>query len=310
MSRIAHQPLPLSGRLRALVVGSIEDWISDRASSKGAALAYYTLFSLAPLMIIVLAIAGAVFGQDAARGAMFDELDMLVGPAGAEAIQLLLANARNTSAGAMATLVASVLLLIGATTVFSELKDSLDEIWEVPPSNQSGIVAFFRTRLLSFGMILVLAFLLLVSLSVNAALSVLESYWIGPWQDTSTLLRIISSALSFLVIAALFAAIYKLLPQTRLPWRDVWIGALGTAGLFMLGKNLIGAYIGNSNVGTSHGAAGSVIALLVWIYYSAQIFFLGAEFTHQYAIWFGSLREASPAASRSREAGGTDAVAG
>ena len=283
------KPRTFSQRLRKLLVGAVEEWINDRASSKGAALAFYTLFSLAPILIMVLAIAGAIFGEDAARGAIFRELNGLVGPTGAEAIQLLLANARNPKAGALATLAAIGLLVVGATTVFGELKDSLDEIWEVPPAHQPGILLFVRSRLLSFSLILVLAFLLLVSLSVNAALAVLEKYLGGFWGDATYVLLCLSSAISFTVIAALFAAIYKLLPQVRLPWRDVWVGAFVTAGLFLLGKNLIGAYLGNSEFVTSFGAASSIIALLMWVYYSAQIFFLGAELTRQYALWFGSM---------------------
>ena len=289
-----ERPLTFLQRLRGLLVGAVEEWINDRASSKGAALAFYTLFSLAPVLIMVLAIAGAIFGEDAARGAIFHELNGLVGPAGAEAIQLLLANARNPKAGAFATLLALGLLVIAATTVFGELKDSLDEIWDVPPARQSGIILFIRSRLLSFSLILVLAFLLLVSLSINAALAVLEKYLGGFWGDTTYVLLPISSAISFAVIATLFASIYKLLPQVRLPWRDVWVGAIVTAGLFLIGKKLIGAYLGNSEVVTSFGAASSIIALLLWVYYSAQIFFLGAELTHQYALWFGSLRTPRP----------------
>lgn len=278
-------------RLRAMLLGAVEGWINDRASSKGAALAFYTLFSLAPVLIMVLAVAGAVFGDDAARGAIFHELDGLIGPAGAEAIQLLLANARNPEAGALATLTAFGLLAVGATTVFGELKDSLDEIWKVPPSEQSGVMYFIRTRLLSFSLILVLAFLLLVSLSVNAALAVLEKYLGGVWSDASAVLRPVSSAVSFFVIASLFAAIYKLLPKIRLSWRDVLFGAFVTAALFIMGKSLIGAYLGHSDFVTSFGAASSIIAVLLWVYYSAQIFFLGSELTRQYALWFGSLRE-------------------
>lgn len=288
-------------RLRALVFGTVEAWIVDRAASKGAALAYYTLFSLAPLLVIVIAIAGAIFGEDAARGAIFNELNGLVGPTGAKAIQLLLANARNTETGLMASAIAVGVLLIGATTVFGELKDSLDEIWHVPPSQQSGIMIFIRTRLLSFGLIMVLVFLLLVSLTVSAALALLEKYLGGYWSNAAAVLQPVSSLVSFLIIASLFAAIYKMLPQIRLPWSDVLIGAIGTAGLFLLGKTLIGAYLGNSAVANSQGAVGSIIALLLWVYYSALIFFLGAEFTRHYAMWFGSLRH-SPEHDRGRAA--------
>jgi membrane protein len=291
MTESTEKPQTILRRFRALLVGAIEEWIDDRASSKGAALAFYTLFSLAPVLIMVLAIAGAIFGEEAARGAIFRELNGLIGPAGAEAIQLLLANARNPKAGTLATLSALALLAVGATTVFGELKDSLDEIWDVPPARQPGIIVFIRTRLLSFSLILVLAFLLLVSLTINAALAVLEKYLGGFWSDASYILLPVTSVISFTVIASLFAAIYKLLPQVKLPWRDVWVGAIVTALLFVVGKKLIGAYLGNSEFVTSFGAASSVIALLLWVYYSAQIFFLGAEMTRQYALLFGSMRK-------------------
>lgn len=301
MATSPDKPRTILQRLRKLLVAAVEEWINDRASSKGAALAFYTLFSLAPVIVMVLAIAGSIFGQDAARGAIFQELDGLVGPAGAEAIQLLLANARNPKAGAIATLTAIGLLIVGATTVFGELKDSLDEIWEVPPTRQPGIILFIRSRLLSFSLILVLAFLLLVSLAINAALGVLEKYLGGFLGDATYVLLTLSSAISFGVIATLFAAIYKLLPQVRLPWRDVWVGAIVTAILFLAGKKLIGAYLGNSEFVTSFGAASSIIALLMWVYYSAQIFFLGAEVTRQYALLFGSLYSPAVNAARNNE---------
>ncbi len=295
MTESTEKPQTILRRFRRLLVGSIEEWINDRASSKGAALSFYTLFSLAPVLIMVLAIAGAIFGEEAARGAIFQELNGLIGPAGAEAIQLLLANARNPEAGTLATLSAIALLAVGATTVFGELKDSLDEIWDVPPARQSGVIVFIRTRLLSFSLILVLAFLLLVSLTINAALAVLEKYLGGFWSDATYVLLPVTSIISFTVIASLFAAIYKLLPQIKLPWRDVWVGAIVTALLFIVGKKLIGLYLGNSEFVTSFGAASSIIALLLWVYYSAQIFFLGAEITRQYALLFGSLRKQRPA---------------
>lgn len=277
-------------RLRRMLLSAVGQWIEDRAMSKAAALAFYTLFSLAPVVLMVLAIAGAVFGEEAAQGAIFEELRELLGPSGAEAAQLVLSNARNPEAGLVATGLAIGLLLIGATTVFGELKDSLDQIWKVPPTDQSGLMIFIRTRLLSFSMILVLAFLLLVSLAVNAALAAAERVLSGYWGDAAALLVPVSSTISFAVIVTLFAAIFKLLPRLYLPWRDVWVGALTTALLFQLGKGLIGAYLGNNQFVTSFGAASSVIALMMWVYYSALIFFFGAELTRQYSLWFGSRR--------------------
>lgn len=282
-------------QLQKVAFGSVEEWFHQRAGSKGAALAFYTLFSMAPLLILVISITGAVFGEKAAQGEIFNQLNGLVGPKGADAIQMLLASAHNSGSGMVATIVATVLMLIGATTVFSELKDSLDELWYVPSARQTGLIAFIRTRLVSFGLILVLAFLLLVSLVVSAILQLLENYWSGIWSNIAYVVSPVSQIFSFLVITCLFASIFKLLPNIKISWRDVWIGALGTAALFVLGKYLIGVYLGNSNVASSYGAAGSVIALLLWVYYSAQIFFFGAEFTRQYALWYGSLRGSNEA---------------
>jgi membrane protein len=279
-------------RVKRVAVRSIDDWVDQRAASKGAALAFYTLFSMAPLLVLVIAIAGAVFGVDAAQGEIYRQLKGLIGSSGAEAIQSLVAHARNPASGGIATIIAILFLFVGATTVFSELKDSLDEIWQVPKPRQSGIVNLVRTRLLSFGLVLVLAFLLLISLVISAALAVLERFIGGFWAQAAFVFTPVASLMSFCIIACLFAVIYKMLPSIRLSWRDVWVGALGTAGLFTLGKYLIGAYLGNSAVANSYGAAGSVVAVLLWVYYSAQIFFLGAEFTRQYALWFGSLRSA------------------
>lgn len=276
--------------MRSVIRCSVSEWFAHRASSKGAALAFYTLFSMAPILILVIAIAGFFYGGAAARGELLAQLGGLVGPQGAEAVQLVLAGARNHEQGRWATLTAGVLLLFGATSVFAELKASLDEIWQVPPLKQDSFWDLLRTRLLSFGLVLVLAFLLMVSLVVNAALAVLEHYWGGIWKDAAYLLAPLAGAAGFVVITTLFAVIYKMLPRVHLSWRDVLIGALGTAALFSLGKYAIGVYIGNSGVAGSFGAAGSVIALLLWVYYSAQIFFLGAEFARQYALQMGSLR--------------------
>ncbi len=279
-----------SRSLRSVAVCTVTEWFEHRASSKGAALAFYTLFSLAPILVLVLAIAGFFYGQQAARGELFLQLRGLLGTQGAEAIQLVLAGAHNKEQGRLATMVAGVLLIFGATSVFAELKSSLDEIWQVPPLTQGNAWDVVRTRLLSFGMVLVLAFLLMVSLVVSAALALLEKYLNIIWQDAAVVLAALNGAIGFVVIAAMFGVIFKLLPRVRLSWHDVTIGALGTAALFTLGKYAIGAYIGNSGVAGSFGAAGSLIALLLWVYYSAQIFFLGAEFARQYALQLGSLR--------------------
>ena len=283
--------VPYSKQLARVMKCALNEWISHRASSKGAALAFYTAFSIAPILVLVIAVAGFFWGAEAAQGQLLTELKGLLGAQGAEAVQLILAGAQNKESGVMATIIATLLLVVGATTVFAELKDSLDEIWELPPDTGKTWWVILRTRLLSFSLILVLAFLLMVSLVVSAGLAVLENYVGGLWKSATMLLAWLAWVISFAVIAVLFGVIYKLLPRIKLSWRDVTIGALGTAAMFILGKFLIGLYIGNSGVASSFGAAGSMIALLLWVYYSAQIFFLGAEFARQYALQLGSLRD-------------------
>ena len=274
--------------MRAVLLASVNDWIDHRAGSKGAALAFYALFAMTPILILAIAGAGYFFGAEAAQGEMIAQLEGLVGRNGAQAIQALLTSAQDSGSGVVASAVAAILLLVGATSVFVELKGSLDELWGVEPPKGLAILVFLRTQLNSFGMVLVLAFLLLVSLVLSAALAVLERYAQGVW-SAYDLLAVLSPVLSFGVMTCLFALIFKVLPDAPLSWSDVWIGAAFTAGLFSLGKYAIGLYLGHSAVASSFGAAGSLIALLLWVYYSAQIFFLGAEFTRQYALEFGSL---------------------
>lgn len=283
-------------RLKIVLIESLKSWVNHRGDSKGAALAFYTLFSMTPILMLAIVVAGYVFGAEAAQGEIVAQVQGLVGPNGAQAIQALLAAARDPASGLVATLVASVLLLLGTTSVFAELKDSLDELWGISKPRQSAFSTILRTRLLSFGMVLVLAFLLLVSLVVSAALAMFEHHAGGVMASSAAVLATISSFISFGVIACMFAVIYKTLPDAPLSWRDVWIGAAFTAGLFSLGKYAIGLYLGSSGVASSFGVAGSLIALLLWVYYSAQIFFLGAEFTRHYALWFGSLQHERPLA--------------
>ncbi|MGE5097291.1 MAG: YihY/virulence factor BrkB family protein [Betaproteobacteria bacterium] len=276
--------------MREVLARSASAWIDHRAASKGAALAFYTLFSMAPILILAIAAAGYFFGTEAAQGEIIAQLEGLVGQSGAQAIQALLADARDPVSGLAATLVAGALLLAGATSVFVELKASLDELWGIEPPKGRAIVGFLRSRLYSFGLVLVLAFLLLVSLVLSAALAMLERFAGGAWSSAYNVFALASSAMSFAAITSLFAVIYKVLTDAPLSWRDVWIGAAFTAGLFAIGKYAIGLYLGHSSVASSFGAAGSLIALLLWVYYSAQIFFFGAELTRQYALVFGSLR--------------------
>ena len=270
---------------------AVEAWSEDYAPSMGAALAYYTLFSIAPLLLIVIGVAGLAFGDEAARGEIFGQLTGLMGPEGAEAVERLLAHADKPEGGAIATATGFAMLLIGATTVFGELQNALDRIWRAPARrNASGWWSLVRSRLLSFGMILGIAFLLMVSLVLSAALAALGKFWGDSFGAWKTLAPVLDLAVSFGIVTVLFSLIYKLIPRVRVRWHDVWIGAAVTAALFAVGKFLIGLYLGRSSVASAFGAAGSVVVMMVWVYYSAQIFLLGAEFTWVYAHTYGSRR--------------------
>jgi membrane protein len=274
-----------------LLFPSLTAWLAHRAPSKGAAVAFYTLFSMTPILVLAIAVAGNFFGAEAAQGEIIAQMQGLVGPNGAQAINALLAAARNPESGVTASIIATFLLLLGTTSVFVEIKDSLDEMWGTDKPQTSSLSVVLKTRILCFGLVLILAFLLLVSLVISAALTLLQQYiFSGLWSLVALLLSPLVSLISFGVTASLFAVIYKMLPEAPLAWQDTWFGALFTALLFTLGKYGIGVYLGNSGVTSSFGAAGSVIALLLWVYYSAQIFFFGAEFTRQFALQFGSLR--------------------
>jgi membrane protein len=245
---------------------------------------------MTPIVVLAIAAAGYFLGAEAAQGRILGEIEGLVGTAGAQVILGLLAGVRDPAAGMFATMAAAVLLLVGATGVFVELKGSLDEIWGIPPVRGRAIVSFLRAHLHSFGLVLTLAFLLLVSLVLNAALALLGRFVGATWSGAYELFALALPVFAFGVIASLFAVIYKALPQAPLSWGDVWIGSVFTAALFTVGKSVIAIYLGASGVASAFGAAGSLIALLLWVYYSAQIFFVGAEFTRQYALRFGSLR--------------------
>lgn len=269
----------------ALARQAVNAWTDDYVPSMGAALSYYTLFSIAPLLLIVIAIAGMAFGDQAARGEIFAQLDGLIGPEGAAAIETLLQHAdQNDGQGLIAAVTGVLVLLLGATTVFGELQNALDRIWRAPQAKQSGWWRLLRSRVLSFGMILGIAFLLMVSLVMSAVVSALGKLW-GSAFDV---------VLSFGMSTLLFAMIYKFIPRVRIGWRDVWVGAAVTALLFAVGKFLIGLYIGRSGVASVFGAAGSLVVLMVWVYYSAQIFLLGAEFTRVYAYAHGSRSSQAP----------------
>lgn len=283
--------------LWVLVKAAASSWVDDYAQSMGAALAYYTMFSIAPLLLIVISVAGLIFGADSAREEILAQLHDLMGPDGASMVQGLLHSVSKPAESITAMLVGTVLLLIGATTVFGELQDALDRIWRAPKRVHGGIWHLLRSRLLSFGMILGIGFLLTVSLVVSAMLAALGKFWGPLFAEWQMLANIINFLVSFVLMTTVFAMIYKIMPRARVDWADVWIGAAVTAMLFTLGKFLIGLYIGKSGVTSVFGAAGSLVVVLVWVYYSAQIFLLGAEFTWAYALTFGSRKaQALPAA--------------
>lgn len=272
-----------------LIRNSITTWVDDYAPSMGAALAYYTLFSIAPLLIIAIAVAGLVFGEEAARGQIVGQIRGLIGQEGAMAVQGLPRSARAPAQGIVAIVVSVVTLVIGATTVFAELQSDLDRIWRVSaPAEENGIWTLLRTRLLSFGLVLGVGFLLLVSLVVNAAVAAFGKWWDGYFAGWEAVLHALDFIISFAITTLLFAMIYKLMPRARIAWRDVWVGAAVTAFLFEIGKFLIGLYLGKTSVASGFGAAGSLVVLLVWVYFAAQIFLLGAEFTWVYSNDYGS----------------------
>lgn len=264
-------------------------WLDDYVPSMGAALAFYTMFSLAPLLLIVVSVAGLVFGEVAARGEIQAQLQDLMGEGGAGAVQELLASVREPSEGLTATAVGLLLLLIGATTVFAELQDALDRIWRVPGRlRKTGWLTLVRARLLAFGMILAIGFLLIVSLVTSAVLAALGRHLdpvFGGWQ---VVVQTGNAIGGFLLVAFMFGLIYKVMPRQRVLASDVWLGALLAALLFTGGKFLIGAYIGRSGITSGFGAAGSLVVVLLWVYFSAQILLIGAEFTCVYARTFGS----------------------
>ena len=258
-------------------------WNEDHAPALGAALSYYSVFSLAPLLMIVVAIAGLVFGQEAAQGQIVRQIQGLVGEESAKAIQSMIEEARKPGGGIVATLIGTVMLLFGATGVFAQIQESLNIIWKVQATPGEDIWKTLKDRFISLLAVLGTGFLLLISLvisaGVSAAGSVLEHVLPGP----EFLLQIINFTASFAVVTLLFAMIYKLLPDKPISWADVWVGAGMTSLLFEIGKVFIGLYLGKSEVGVAYGAAGSLVVILIWVYYASQVFLFGAEFTAVYA---------------------------
>jgi len=271
-----------------VVHDTFREWSEDNAPMYGAALAFYSIFSLAPLLVIAIGVAGLAFGREAVQAEVLAQFADLLGREGARQVEIVLRNAAESPSGIPATILGVIALFVGATAVFNQLKVALNTIWNVPPSRAGVVRTFFVDRLLSFAMVQCIGFLLLISLLVNAALAALSKSFERFVPEMAELLLAAGFVFSLLVVTVLFAAIFKILPDARIAWMDVWVGALATALLFTLGKFLIGLYLGRSSVASVYGAAGSLVVLLLWVYYSAQVFLLGAEFTQVYARRWGS----------------------
>jgi len=274
----------------SLLKEAYNEWSEDNALRLGAALAYYTVFSIAPLLILGIAVVGLVFGREAAQGRVMAEMQGLMGAQVASGVQDMVANSQSVSTGIVASVIGLITLLVGASGVFTELQDSMNTIWNVRAERAAGWWALVRARLLSFSMVVGVGFLLLVSLIVSTAMVAMMGYASAflPRALTGWVLPAIQFAVSLAVITVLFALVYKILPDTEVPWRDVWVGALFTAVLFTIGKFLIGLYLSYSAMGSTYGAAGSLILLLAWVYYASQILFFGAELTQVYSRRYGS----------------------
>jgi membrane protein len=286
----AMPAFPVPSSLRGvwhLLRDTVEGFIDDDALSRGASIAYYTLFSLAPILLIVVALAGLAFGRDAARGALVDQLSGLMGGKSAEALQAMIESASDPKTGMTASLIGILAALITLTGAFGEVQSALNAIWKAK-SRRSTLSRLMRARLASLGLVVTSGFLLTVSLVVSAALAALSNYLKAVFPAGEFALQVADIVISGTLLTGMFAAIYKVLPDTPIAWRDVAIGALVTTGLFEGGKYVIALYIGKSNVASSYGAAGALIILLLWIFYSAQIFLLGAEFTRAFARRYGT----------------------
>jgi membrane protein len=266
-----------------LMKDAASDWSRDRAPRLGAALAYYTVFSLVPFLVVVIAVIGLVFGEVAAQSAILSQIAELVGEQTAAAIKDMIQRANQPSTGLFATAVAVATLLIGASGVFGQLQDALNTVWGVEPKEGRGVWGFIKDRFLSFVAVLGTGFLLLVSLILSSALAAFGKWFGGLLPLPEAVLQLMNFAFSFLVVTGLFALIFKVLPDAKVAWRDVWIGAALTSALFTIGKFALGVYLGKSNVASAYGATGSLVLVLLWVYYSAQILLYGAEFTQVYA---------------------------
>ena len=273
----------------SLLKETVDEWQRDKVDRMAAALAYYTLFSIAPLLVIAVAVAGAVFGQEAASGEVVAQIQGLLGKAGAEVVQTALANTQNPQSGngIVPFIISTLALIFGASGVFIQLQDSLNAVWNVEPSSQAGVKAVVRKRIFSFAMVITIGFILMVSLIVSASLAALSTFTNQLFPALESLWRLVNIGISLGVFTLLFALIYKYLPDIHIAWKDVLVGAFFTSILFSIGKELLGFYLGNGSFGSAYGAAGSVVTVLAWIYYAVQIMLFGAEFTQVYIRKYG-----------------------
>ncbi len=286
----ATRPRPVTpAALWSITKGALSGWWNDNVPRLGASLSFYTLFAMAPVLVIAIAIAGFAFGAEAVRGEIVGQVRGLMGEEGARAVQAMLEGAAKTPDSRLATAAGLFTFFIGATGAFLELQTALNGIWRVKPKEDAKWwKELVIQRLISFGLVIAVGFLLLVSLVVSAGLSALNRYMGATFPAQAEVWAALNLLVSFGVVTLLFALVYRVLPDVRLAWRDVWLGAVVTAGLFTIGKSLIGLYLGTSGVASTYGAAGSVVVLLIWVYYSAQIVLLGAEFTRAWVAWDGA----------------------
>ena len=273
--------------LWGLIKSTFTEWSEDKASRLAAALAYYTAFSIAPILVIALAIVGFFWSRAEAQNMIINQIGQLAGPSGQEMILNMLTATQDIGANLWAAVIGVVALIFAATGVFGQLQEALNTIWEVQPKKSRGIWGVIKDRFLSFTMVIGVGFLLLVSLVISALLSVVSNLTLNLFPGFEFVMRIVNLIVSLLVITVMFSLVFKFIPDAKIRWRDVWLGAAVTAVLFNLGLFLIGIYLGNSNIGDTFGAAGAFVILLVWVYYSAQILFFGAEFTQVYANTYG-----------------------
>jgi membrane protein len=265
-------------------VQSAKDFSSDNAMKFSASLSYYTTFSIAPMLIIIIGLAGIFFGRDAVQGEVYRQFSGLIGPSAADFLQTAIGNMEISGKSWLATIIGIVTLLLGATGVFTELQDSLNQIWSLKAKPRKGIVQYLLNRVISFSMVLTLGFMLIVSLLVNTVINLLSERIFSVYEEWAWIAQTLNIAFIIAIVTVLFAFMFKFLPDAKIAWKHVWVGALFTSGLFLLGKFGIGFYLSNSSIATSFGGAGSLAILLAWVYYSSAILFFGAEFTKNYSI--------------------------